>query len=182
MARPLACCNPCRNPPPTGKDELDGAIPTEGSGTPTPTPVMSGAPTPAPANDLAASPSSDTKLFKQFMKTYLKAQVQGQTKIDSESCKQLLKAQFLDLYYGNSHMGCYQFRQQCKDYFETAGAKKPNRILFAASFLRELVTQQWLQYKQRRDRTVPMTWVKFKDFLRKNLGDSRLSLIASGKR
>ena len=70
-------------------------------------------------------------------------------------------------------MDYYRFCQQCKDHFETAGAKWPNKILFAALFLHELVTQQWLQHKRRCDGAVPMTWVEFKDFLQKNLGDSR---------
>ena len=140
MAGPRACRSLCWNPPCTGEDKLAGATPTEGSGTPTPTPVVSRAPTPAPATAPAAALSSDNKLFKQFMKAYLKAQVPGRTEVDSEPCKQSLKARFPDLYYSNSHMDCHQFCQQCKDYFETAGAKGPNKILFAALFLRRLVT------------------------------------------
>ena len=70
-------------------------------------------------------------------------------------------------------MDCYRFCQQFKDHFETAGAKRRNRIPFAASFLRGLVTQQRFQYKQRHDGAVSMTWPEFKEFLRKNLGDSR---------
>ena len=173
MAGPRARRSPRRNPRPAGEDELAGAAPTEGSGTPTPTPVVSRAPTPAPATAPAAAPSSDTELFKQFMKAYLEAQVPSRTKVDSKPRKQLLKTWFPDLYYGNSHMDCYQFCQQCEDHFETAGAKRPNRIPFAASFLRGSVTQQWLQHKRHRDGAVPMTWVEFKDFLRKNLRDSR---------
>ena len=75
------------------------------------------------------------------MKAYLEAQVPGQTEVDPEPCEQSLKARFPDLYYGNSHMDCYRFCQQCKDHFETAGAKGPNRIPFAALFLRGSVTQ-----------------------------------------
>ena len=37
-----------------------------------------------------------------------------------------------------------------------------------------LVIQQWLQQKQRCDKVVPMTRVKFKDFLWKNLENSRV--------
>ena len=173
MAGPRAHRNPRRNTPPAGEDELAGAAPTEGSGTPTLTPVVSRAPNPALTTAPAVAPSLDNKLFKQFMKAYLEAQVPGQTEIDPEPCKQPLKARFPDLYYGNSHMDCYRFCQQCEDHFETAGAKGPNRIPFAASFLRGSVTQRWLQHKRRRDGAVPMTWVEFKDFLWKNLGDSR---------
>ena len=70
-------------------------------------------------------------------------------------------------------MDCYRFCQQCKDYFEIAGAKRPNRIPFAALFLRGSVTQQWLQHKRCRTGALPITWAKFKHFLQKNLGDSR---------
>ena len=107
MARPRACGSPCWNPPPANEDELAGAAPTEGSGTPTPISVVSRAPTPAPATAPVGAPSSDTKLLKQFMKTYLEAQVPGRTEVDSESRKQPLKARFPDLYHGNSHMDCY---------------------------------------------------------------------------
>ena len=87
--------------------------------------------------------------------------------------EQPLKARFPDFYYGNSHMDCYRFCQQCEDHFETAGARGPNRIPFAASFLRGTVVQQLQQYKQRSQGLVLMTWLEFKSFLRKNLGDSR---------
>ena len=77
--------------------------------------------------------------------------------MNPEPCKQPLKARFPNLYYGNLHIDCYQFCQKCKDHFETAAAKKPNKISFAALFLHGLVTQQWLQHKQRRNRAVLMT-------------------------
>ena len=86
-----------------------------------------------------------------------------------------LKARFLDLYYGKSHMDCYQFCQQCEDHFETAGATGPNRVSFAASFLRGPINFCWHQHKLRHqgEGMDPVAWVKFKVFLRKNLGDSR---------
>ena len=143
MAGPRACRSPRQNLLPTGKDKLGGAALTEGSGTSTPTPVVFHAPTLAPATASAVAPSLDNKLFKQFIKSYLEAQVPGQTKVDPEPCKEFLKARFPDLYYNNLHMDCYQFFQQCEDHFKTAGAKRPNKIPFAALFLRGLVTQQW---------------------------------------
>ena len=172
MAGPCTRRSPCRNPPPAGKDELAGA-PTDGSGTPAPTitPAVSRALTPAPA-PTASAPASTDELFKQFMKTYLEAQTQT-AQGQAEPQKQPLKAWFPNLYWGNLHMDCYRFCQQCEDHFKTAGAKKSNRIPFAASFLRGGVTQRWLQYKRRHDEAIPMTWPEFKDFLRKNLGDSR---------
>ena len=70
-------------------------------------------------------------------------------------------------------MDYYRFCQQCEDHFKTAVAKKPNKIPFAALFLRGSLMQQWIQYKERRNGTVPMTWLEFKEFLQKNLGKSR---------
>ena len=87
MAGPRARRSLCRNLPPGGEDELAGAAPTEGNGTPTPTPVVSRAPTPAPTNAPAVAPSSDNKLFKQFIKAYLEVQVPSRTEVDREPRK-----------------------------------------------------------------------------------------------
>ena len=159
MARPPARRSPCWNAPPTGKYELAGAAPgpapTEGSDTFTLAPAVSRVPTPTPSDALVAAlslspalaatvPSSDNKLFKQFIKAYLEAQVSSRTKVDPEPRKQPLKAQFPDLYYGNSHMDCYRFCQQCDNHFKTARAKGPNKTLFATLFLRGSVIQRWL--------------------------------------
>ena len=112
MTGPHACLSPYWNFPPTGKDKLAGAAPTEGSGTPTPTLVMSRAPTSAPATTAAIAPSLANELFKQFMKAYLEAQVPGRTKVDAEPRKQPFRAKFLKLSYGNLHMDCYRFCRQ----------------------------------------------------------------------
>ena len=69
MAGPRVCCSLHWNSLPASEDELAGAAPTESSSTPTPTPAVSRTPTPA----LVIASSSDNKLFKQFMKAYLKA-------------------------------------------------------------------------------------------------------------
>ena len=107
MAKPRAHYSLCRNPPPSSKDELAGAAATEGSSIFTPTLAMSRAPIPVPTIAL----SSDNKLFKQFIKVYLKTQVPGQIEINSKPCKLSFKARFPDLYYGNLHIDCYQFCQ-----------------------------------------------------------------------
>ena len=73
MAGPCAYHSPCRNFSPAGEDELAGATPTEGSGTPISILIISHAPIPALATALAVAPSSDNELFKQFMKAYLEA-------------------------------------------------------------------------------------------------------------
>ncbi len=54
-----------------------------------------------------------------------------------------LKAKTSDVYCGRSHMECYNFCQQCEDYFATYGAIGPNRILFATSFLRDRINFRW---------------------------------------
>ena len=58
-----------------------------------------------------------------------------------------LKAQFLDLYYRKSNIEYYYLCQQCKDYFDTAGATGSNRTLFATTFLHGRISFCWYQYK-----------------------------------
>ena len=85
--------------------------------------------------------------LQRAIKLALKLFVQGQQQAQSQMAppalepqKRHLKTRFPDLYYGNSHMDCYRFRQQYEDHFETARAKKPNKIPFAILFLHRLVT------------------------------------------
>ena len=113
------------------------------------------------------------KATKLALELFVKGQEYGQLQASSVLRKQPLKARFPDLYYRNSHLDCYRFCQQCKDHFETAGANGPNRVPFAASFLRGAMVQRWHQQKRRSEAEDPMTWEEFKDFLRKNLGDDR---------
>ena len=89
--------------------------------------------------------------------------------------KKPLKARSPDVYCGKSHMKCYKFCQQCEDHFAIAGAKGPNRIPFAASFLWNRINFRWQQYKRKHEAqsTVPITWEEFKIFLCQSLGDSR---------
>ena len=70
-------------------------------------------------------------------------------------------------------MDCYNFCQQCKDYFANAGATGPTWILFAASFLRDQISFRWQQDKQKHDANTPIlvTWDKFKAFLYWSLGN-----------
>ncbi len=72
-------------------------------------------------------------------------------------------------------MEYYNFCQQCKDHFATCGATEPNRILFAASFLRDRINFRWQQHKRKleAESSVPISWDEFKAFLQKALGDSR---------
>lgn len=39
--------------------------------------------------------------------------------------EQSFKAKMPDMYYGELHINCYRFYQQCKDHFETVEAPKP---------------------------------------------------------
>ena len=52
----------------------------------------------------------------------------------SEMPREKLKAHSPDVYYGNSHMDCYNFCQQYEDYFATTRTMGPIQIPFAASF------------------------------------------------
>ena len=105
MARPCAYCSPWQNSFPAGKNELADAASTKGNSTPIPTLAVSHILTSA----LHIALFLDNKLFKQFIKLYLEAQVSGQIKADSKPRKQPFKTQFSDLYYGNLQMDCYYF-------------------------------------------------------------------------
>ncbi len=72
-------------------------------------------------------------------------------------------------------MECYNFCQQYEDHFATCGAIGPNRIPFAASFLRDRINFRWQQHKRKleAESSVPISWDEFKAFLRRALGDSR---------
>ena len=94
-------------------------------------------PTPIPA----PAPPSSKKLFKQFVRAYLKSN--QEPKQPSTERKQFLKAKVPEMYYSKSHMDCYHFCQQCKDHFKTTGAIGTNRTPFAASFLHGNISVRW---------------------------------------
>ncbi len=58
-----------------------------------------------------------------------------------------LKPRNPDLYYGNLHMKCYYFYQQCEDYFEVARSLDHTCVLFAVRFLKEHILNRWQQHK-----------------------------------
>ena len=145
MAEPCIYYSICWNFSPTCEDKLAEVIPrapTDGNKTLTSIPNVLYSPTFAFAVAPTATPYSDIELFKPFIKASIEAQVPALTalKVDLALFEQPRKAQFLDLYYRSLHMNCYRFCQLCEDHFKTAGAKKPNRNLFAALFLHGLVT------------------------------------------
>ena len=118
-----------------------------------------------PANLSAVEPSIAKYIeedLQKILKTVLKAQV-----LTSDGAREKpLKGRSLDIYRGKSHMKCYNFYQQCKDHFATAGAKGPNRNLFASSFLHDCINFHCQQYKRKHEAEslVFITWEKFKIF------------------
>ena len=95
-------------------------------------------PAPVPTNDL----------FRQFMQAYIEdrhqpAQAAASVKSREDVSDRSLKDRNPDLYYSNLHMECYYFYQQCKDNFETVGAKGHKHILFVATFLKDRILNCW---------------------------------------
>ena len=97
----------------------------------------------SPAKPLVAKYTK--KDLQKIFKTVFKAQAPS----SDDPCEKSLKARSLDVYRDKFHMECYNFCQQCKDHFATAGVKGPNRIFFATSFLRDCINFCWQQYKRK---------------------------------
>ena len=118
--------------------------------------------------------------MQRILKAVLETRAPTPALAVSEIPWEKLKARFPDVYRGKSHMDCYNFCQQCEDYFATARATGPTRIPFAASFFRDRISFRWQQYKRRydADTLVPVTWDEFKTFLRRSLGDSQVFVDA----
>ncbi len=165
---------PSRSTSPLGDlDKL--SEPPQLSANPTPAPEAPPAPEASPAPPIAKYTEED---LQRILKTVLEAQVPAPAPTISfpEGPRERpLKAWFPEVYTGENHMDCYNFCQQCEDHFATAGAKGPNRIPFAASFLRDRINFRWQQHKRKLDAKslAPITWDEFKAFLRRSLGDSR---------
>ena len=192
MVRSSVCRSPCQNPH-DGKDKLGGRTSTEGSNRRTFAPVATRAPTPAAVPvvaPLAASGSADLSVVRylkddlqRILRTVLDfrpptpvpAPVIADDPHSEGPCERPLKARFPDIYWGKTHLECYNFFQQCKDYFTTAGAMGPNRVLFVATFFNNIALFQW-QYYQRKieDQTnVLISSKEYKAFLCQNLGESK---------
>ena len=58
-----------------------------------------------------------------------------------------------------------------EDHFDTAGATGPNSTTFAASFLCKKINFCWHQHSRQVTGVASLSWVEFKDFLRKILGE-----------
>ena len=153
MAQSSARCSPCQNPH-DSKDKLASGTPTEGSDHCTPALAASCALTPAIAPVIAPLATSDSA--DSFVVRYLHDDLQRilRTVLDSRrlasvpapvvaaaphyenSRERPLKAWFPDIYWGKTHLECYNFFQQCEDHFATASATGSNRVPFAAIFLK----------------------------------------------
>ena len=186
MARSSARRSPCQNLH-NGKDELAGGTSTKGSNHRTPAPAASRAPTPAVAPvvaPLAASGPADSSVvryseddFQRILRIVLDsrplAPVPTPAALHYEGpCERLLKARFPDIYWGKTHLECYNFFQQCEDHFATAGATGSNQVPFVTTFLKD-TTLFRLQQHQRKveDQTKTLiSWEGFKAFLCQSLG------------
>ena len=156
MAGPRAYYSPCRNLPPTSKNKLAGVVLTKGSGTPTPTHVVSYAPIFAPAaalTPLFASAAAAlaarylAKDFQEILITILKARAPA---LQLENfCERPLKAWAPDLYRSKTHMEYYNFWRKCENYFATTGAMGLNCIPFAATFLKDQALFCGQQYQRK---------------------------------
>ena len=69
-------------------------------------------------------------------------------------CEKPLKAWFPDVYQGKTHIKCYNFFQQGKNHFAIAGTTELNRVLFAPTFLKNIVLFCKQQYRHKiKDKT-----------------------------
>ena len=114
------------------------------------------------------------RMFKAVLEAPAPTSAPVPAPVVSKVPKEKLIACSLNIYCRKSHIDCYNFCQQCENYFDTAGATGPTRILFAAFFLRDRISFRWQQYKQRYDADTPVlvTWDEFKALFWQNLGDS----------
>ncbi len=124
----------------------------------------------APPNDL----------FQEFMRTLMeRAQTSivlavSVSKEARDNTNRPLKLRNPNPYYGNLHLKCYYFCQQCEDLFEVARSLGYEHVLFAPGFLKHRILNRWQQHKicMQRNRVAPIIWDEFKILLRKNLGES----------
>ena len=169
-------CNPRGNPTadPAGAAQGPAEGPAEDPAESASTAGSEAATIPIHVGTPAPTPPSTDELFKQFVQAYLES-VKNPGQNQAEPREKPLKARNPDLYFGKSHIDCYNFCQQCEDHFATARATGSNRVPFAATFLRGTISLRWTQYMRhyQGEGVAPITWVEFKAFLRKNLRESR---------
>ena len=174
MAKPLGCRSSCRNPLLTGKDEPADPFPNECSDIYTPAQAVLRTPTPplafAPVNadgTVRYSEADLKRIIWTILVTKLPAPTSQSLVFLDGPCKRPLKAKFLELYCGKTHIECYNFIQQYEVHFATAKAKRPNHIPFVAIFFQKQALFCCQQYKAKNvaETNVPLTWEEFKAFL-----------------
>ena len=122
---------PGSSPPPESGDKL-----SDQPARPSTKPPVANAP--AAANSIPKYSEDD---LQRIFKTVLEARVPAPAPvfapapvpasapapapIVAKAPRKKLKAHSPDMYCGKSHMDCYNFYQQCEDYFATAGATGP---------------------------------------------------------
>ena len=167
MARSSARCSFCQNPLFDGKDEFAGKTPTKGSNCRTTVCAAIHAPTPAVAPAIAplapfgSANSSVVRYLEDDLQRILRTVLDSKlptpvpapivaTALHYEGPRErLLKARFLDVYWGKTHMECYNFFQQFEEHFAIAGATGPNRVPFAATFLKDTALFRWQQSQRK---------------------------------
>ena len=132
MTQSSACCTPPQNSPFGGKDELARAAPTEGNSTPAVSCVSIPAtaitpPVIFPLFSIAQQLEND---FQQILRTILNSRPHVLLLAPAPTLQKYkslherwLNAWFLDVYWGKTHLECYNFFQQYEDHFATTGAK-----------------------------------------------------------
>ena len=100
-------------------------------------------PTGPPGPKLSTTATNVAKYSKNNLQRTLRTVLEAQTPAPASAPapatskkpqNKPLKARSPDIYCGKSHMDCYNFCQQCEDYFATIGATKANQILFTVFF------------------------------------------------
>ena len=142
--------SPCINPPhnPTGEqNELASQSSVQGFNAKS-NEALTKALTPLKAPTPPLILPSIKDFFIKFMKVFMEttqAQAQAQTELQERPHNNRSP----ETYSEKSHINCYHFCQQCKDYFETLDTIGMNRIPFAASFHRGIISFRWAQHKRR---------------------------------
>ena len=142
--------SPCINPradPTREEDELagQGPVPKFNAGSDE---ALIKAPTPPKAPITPLVLPSTKNLFTKFIKVFMET-TQTQAQALAEPQERSLKARSLKTYLGKSHIDCYQFYQQCENYFKTSGAIEMNCTLFTASFFRDTISFRLAQHNRR---------------------------------
>ena len=99
---------------------------------------------PAAATHIAKYSEEDLqRILKTVLKARALAPASAPAPIVTKVSWEKLKARFPNVYCGKSHIDCYNFCQQCENYFATARVTGPTQILFATSFLWDRISFCW---------------------------------------